>query len=155
MCWKVIMEYLCNGAKDSLLMADSTRVIALHLSKKKNAAIVVLYFVVWWYINRVKLSAASEVVWTGSRIKYDTIPKIGLFFSVKLLIISSCASFCSGVPCVFCKCVTAVHQQASGHVSYQWREEGKLTKVKYPLSSLLKWRLCVVCSSWMCYTEVV
>lgn len=35
---------------------------------------------------------------------------------------------------MFCKCATAVYQQASGHVSDQRREEGKLEEVKYHLN---------------------
>lgn len=40
--------------------------------------------------------------------------------------------FCSGVPRVFCKCLAAVYQQASGHLSHQRREEGKPEEVKPP-----------------------
>lgn len=32
---------------------------------------------------------------------------------------------------MFCKCATAVYQQASGHVSHQRREEGKLEEVNH------------------------
>lgn len=36
------------------------------------------------------------------------------------------------------KCVAAVHQQASGHVSREWREEGEPEEVKSHLMDLFK-----------------
>lgn len=145
-CATCIMQLLSSGS-DRCHRSNHFRYLPTSCTSLDSSVVLLkyllcCYFVVWCYRSCLWVSVARGVVCIGSEMKCDS-----ALFLIQAMNNIFCV-FCSGVPCVLCKCVAAVYQQASGHLSHQRREEGKLEEVKHSLIYWLRRRLfTVVCSS--------